>query len=779
MGNVRMTRSNALAVLGLTNGTNDADIKSAYRRLAHTCHPDKHRNDPKAEERFIELNAAYEVLTEGPAETSGTRDASFLDILNEVDGNAPTAAPTGYVEAKPAPQSTKAPPNHKPPPKKDDAFERTLRRDVRGARLPEREFLDILHEQVRARLIAVYPEGCIDDARTIAALPGENERKMLVLRILFPLLCKYGPQKSSEHAVMVVRWLLEAGTLDETEKFEKVVKAMANFKPRACERNLDLKTAYEFLSRLDEQILAKMPKYAGFLRSTRVDIGYLTDVQRVVAGTLAITHDLNAVMKIKKIEMLVSARDAIGSYLNALKLYFGKSEGERKNFGEIVETMVAFKTVTESVSYGVPITIVNRPITQVTKEKLAEVYDVLSSFEVPMLQTIRKYADFLKFNRVEIANASDIRRVIEGTLAITTDIEAVMKLRNVYVMVTPADPVGSYLNALPIFLSKQDDERFKRTVKAVAAFRPVKPTSAYNPHEVFEFFSGLQDDRLNEMERYAETLKAAGVPMKGVADIRRVVDGTIAISERMPRAGEIGSIGRLVKPEDPIGSYLDALRTYAPEGKIDPKKIDVANKIGSILRLGTPTADEIPTLRKRVMCFKGDAVALRDTIKKLCWREPFRDYPDNLERYEGLERVCTLSGENGFSVNYIGNLFTLIGNVRLITKSNHPTITTYVDVAEVFFRNAKERSIDAREVISKFRAFTSIVTMKKGETWKTPEMQEAKDKLKDKTTYKEGILRIVDVFFKSLPSTDSSLPSTNAVTTVETETRAEPVIANQ
>ena len=49
-------------VLGVSKDASLKDIKLAYRRLARKHHPDLNKNDPKAKDRFIELQEAYEVL---------------------------------------------------------------------------------------------------------------------------------------------------------------------------------------------------------------------------------------------------------------------------------------------------------------------------------------------------------------------------------------------------------------------------------------------------------------------------------------------------------------------------------------------------------------------------------------------------------------------------------------------------------------------------------------------------------------------------------------------
>src|SRR5260221_7241210 len=48
--------------LGVPRNASDADIKKAFRKLARQYHPDVAKDKKKSEEKFKEINEAYEVL---------------------------------------------------------------------------------------------------------------------------------------------------------------------------------------------------------------------------------------------------------------------------------------------------------------------------------------------------------------------------------------------------------------------------------------------------------------------------------------------------------------------------------------------------------------------------------------------------------------------------------------------------------------------------------------------------------------------------------------------
>lgn len=72
-----MAARDPYTVLGVAKTAKADEIKKAFRRLAKQYHPDQNKNDPKAQEKFAEINQAYEIA--GDAEKRGKFDRGEID----------------------------------------------------------------------------------------------------------------------------------------------------------------------------------------------------------------------------------------------------------------------------------------------------------------------------------------------------------------------------------------------------------------------------------------------------------------------------------------------------------------------------------------------------------------------------------------------------------------------------------------------------------------------------------------------------------------------------
>ncbi len=75
-------------ILGVSKNASEKDIKSAYRKLARKYHPDVNQDNKGAEERFKEINEAYEVLGDPQNRSKYDRLGANWKQWQQVGGSA-------------------------------------------------------------------------------------------------------------------------------------------------------------------------------------------------------------------------------------------------------------------------------------------------------------------------------------------------------------------------------------------------------------------------------------------------------------------------------------------------------------------------------------------------------------------------------------------------------------------------------------------------------------------------------------------------------------------
>ncbi|WP_176592174.1 DnaJ C-terminal domain-containing protein [Sphingobium sp. EM0848] len=76
------------STLGVARSASEAEIKSAYRKLAKELHPDRNKDNPKAAEKFSAVTTAYDLLSD--------KDKRARFDRGEIDGDGNPTAPFGF-----------------------------------------------------------------------------------------------------------------------------------------------------------------------------------------------------------------------------------------------------------------------------------------------------------------------------------------------------------------------------------------------------------------------------------------------------------------------------------------------------------------------------------------------------------------------------------------------------------------------------------------------------------------------------------------------------------
>jgi DnaJ-class molecular chaperone len=97
--------SDPYTLLGVAKTATEAEIKKAYRKLAKELHPDANKDNPKASDRFSEVTAAYDLLSDktkrgqfdrGEIDADGNPANPFAGGFSGFGGGGPRGRPGGF-----------------------------------------------------------------------------------------------------------------------------------------------------------------------------------------------------------------------------------------------------------------------------------------------------------------------------------------------------------------------------------------------------------------------------------------------------------------------------------------------------------------------------------------------------------------------------------------------------------------------------------------------------------------------------------------------------------
>jgi len=90
-----MAKQDFYELLGVQRGASGDDIKKAFRKLAMQCHPDRNPGDKAAEQKFKDINEAYDVLKDEQKRAAYDR---FGHAAFEANGGRGGAADFGFAQ---------------------------------------------------------------------------------------------------------------------------------------------------------------------------------------------------------------------------------------------------------------------------------------------------------------------------------------------------------------------------------------------------------------------------------------------------------------------------------------------------------------------------------------------------------------------------------------------------------------------------------------------------------------------------------------------------------
>ena len=98
-----MAKQDFYETLGVAKSASADDLKRAYRKLAMQYHPDRNSGDKAAEQKFKDINEAYDILKDDQKRAAYDRfgHAAFENGAGRGNGGRPAGSPVTAVRRSP------------------------------------------------------------------------------------------------------------------------------------------------------------------------------------------------------------------------------------------------------------------------------------------------------------------------------------------------------------------------------------------------------------------------------------------------------------------------------------------------------------------------------------------------------------------------------------------------------------------------------------------------------------------------------------------------------
>ena len=348
-----MDRKLAIRVLNLHEGCGPDDVKRAFRTLAQKYHPDKHPGLSGSEKTEIERNfkdivEAVRVLNDGTSESAPTAGPDFISTLMKIRSDttpeerrreqerAENERMNAEAERRGAEQVAQEKKRREAAARRMQAEVRRLEAEKRMKEKEDRELLEKdmenvpdeakpyvaeLHSLRTCDKLCINPEGYVEEAKDLAALEFDTDRKMLALT----LIQKNFSKVTVRQAVEAVGALCAASGDDPLETMGSLIEGISAFE---CLPLKEKVASYGPLSVIEGLDIRQFNPFARYLESNNIFITDHRQLDRVVSETASYPNGIERVCKKRTLRDYIDPNRSVDSYLIALPFLLTKN-GDR------------------------------------------------------------------------------------------------------------------------------------------------------------------------------------------------------------------------------------------------------------------------------------------------------------------------------------------------------------------------------------------------------------------------------------------------------------------